>query len=265
MADKLQSFAPEPVPPIPRDFSSWRNGYLEIARSRETAEHSRCSGALMGAYRFKRLRPLILRLCTRLEGGAIFSGTLRDILRFHHGVSIGRYSYGDIMRPGVLSPGSTVGAYCSVGRELIVRRRDHPVDRLSQSPLFYNRSLGLVRRDTIESDRDNPLEIGHDVWIGDRVTVLSGCKRIGNGAIVAAGAVVTRDVPPYTIVGGVPAKPIRERFPEALARRVEATRWWELSLTDLLAHAPALLVEAATLDPETLQQIEALAMKAEDR
>ena len=136
-----------------------------------------------------------------------------------------------------------------------MRRRDHPIDRISQSPLFYNRALGLTRHDTIPEERDNPLTIENDVWIGDRVTILSGCRRIGNGAVIAAGAVVTRNVQPYSVVGGVPARQFRERFPRHIADRIEASRWWDLPLGDLLQIAPDLLVPAARIPSGTFDQL----------
>ncbi len=70
------------------------------------------------------------------------------------------------------------------------------------------------------------MRIGHDVWIGHAVTVLPGVS-VGNGAVLAAGAVVTRDVPAYTVVGGVPARAIRARFPAGLAARLERVAWWD--------------------------------------
>lgn len=101
-------------------------------------------------------------------------------------------------------------------------------------PFFYFSRLGLVKQDTIPAASDNPLDIGDDVWIGDRVTILSGCRRIGRGAVIAAGAVVTRDVPAFAIVGGVPARLIRMRFdPEQIAR-IENTRWWERDIADIV-------------------------------
>lgn len=184
------------------------------------------------------MRGLCRKLCLRLEGGWMHSHSLRRILRQYHQVEIGRYSYGDILRPAVLPKGSRVGSYCSVGTGLIVRRRNHPTERSIQHPFFYNAALGLLARDTILSDTENPLEIGHDVWIGDRVTILAGCRSIGNGAVIAAGAVVTHDVPPYAIVAGVPAKLLRMRFePERIAM-LEASRWWECDIAALIKSAP---------------------------
>ena len=181
---------------------------------------------------------MCLRLCQRLEGGPFFSQTLRLLLRDRHGVEIGHYSYGSILKPGVLPPGSRVGAYCSVGSGLIVRRRDHPTDRPVMHPFFYNHLLGIVERDTIPVDQANPLEIGNDVWIGDRVTILGACHKIGNGAVLAAGAVVTRDVAPYSIVGGVPAKHMRMRFSPDRIARLEESQWWTKSLPDLIENFP---------------------------
>jgi len=168
----------------------------------------------------------------------MLSATWRRILQDAHRVSIGRYSYGDILKPGLLPPGTVVGRYCSVGTELIVRRRNHPIERPFLHPFFYNSLLGLLKQDTVKADSDNPLTIGHDVWIADRVMILPGCQSIGNGAVIAAGAVVTRNVAPYAIVGGTPARKIKMRFgPERIAA-LEASRWWESSIADLIRTPP---------------------------
>jgi len=125
-----------------------------------------------------------------------------------------------------------------MGRGLIIRRRNHPVDRAILYPFFYNAALVLLKQDTIPKERDNPLQIGHDVWIGDRVTILSGCQSIGNGAVIAAGAVVTRDVPAYAMVGGVPAKLIRMRFDATRIAELEASQWWEMDIAALITSPP---------------------------
>jgi virginiamycin A acetyltransferase len=211
-----------------------------ITRARAAAARARHPLALglVSLYRLRRFRRTVSRLCARLEGGLMMSATWRQILREAHDVSIGRYSYGAVLDPGVLPPGSVVGSYCSVGTGLIVRRRDHPVGRPFLHPFFYNGALGLLVRDTIPDEAENPLTIGHDVWIGDRVTILGGCRVIGNGAVLAAGAVVTRDVAPYAIVGGVPARPLRFRFDDSGIARIEATRWWERDIAEIIENPP---------------------------
>jgi tetrahydrodipicolinate N-succinyltransferase len=113
-------------------------------------------------------------------------------------------------------------------------------------------------RDSIDKEEENPLTIGNDVWIGDRVTILSGCKQIGNGAAVAAGAVVTRDVDPYCIVAGVPARLLKKRFEDELIDRLEASRWWELRLDELLQFRARQLDKPT---PKILQEIEGVSCR----
>ena len=189
-------------------------------------------------YRVRALRPLIRRSCGGAEGKLMRSAAWNAVLRKWFGVRIGTYSYGSILDAGRLPRGTVVGNYCSVGVELLIRRRDHPIDRPAMHALFYKAALGMVDKDTIPANEDNPLVIENDVWIGDRVMILSGCRRIGNGAVLAAGSVVTRDVAPYTIVGGVPAKPIRRRFDDETIARIEASRWWERDILDLRRAPP---------------------------
>ena len=266
MVEVLPECGAIPAPHLtPVSPAAWEINSRERAERLERCGRSGLSGSLMRLYPFRRLRSLIYRACLRLEGGPLFTQTWRDILHLHHGVKVGDYSYGDILLPGILTPGCSVGTYCSVGRDLIVRRRNQPVDRLSQTPLFYNRRLGLVRRDTISADRENPLTIGNDVWIGDRVTILAGCRSIGNGAVVAAGSVVTKDVAPYAVVGGVPAKRLRDRFSTELQVRLDATRWWEMTLAELLHFAPHLLIPASELDFDVLDRMEQAAFRRSRR
>lgn len=225
-----------------------------VGRARRMLARSRCrwSSILVALYRRRRLRRFCLKACDRLEGGEFYSQTRRDILKAYHGVEIGPYTYGDVMRPGVLPRGTIVGPWCSIGTDLIVRRRDHPFERPSMHPFFYNAGVGYLVRDTIPYDQDNPLIIGHDVWFGDRVTILSGCKTIGQGAVVAAGAIVTKDVPPYSIVGGVPAKVLRMRFDEAAIAKLERSRWWEMDAPAVLARREHLLSPATDLPDDWL-------------
>lgn len=223
--------------------AEWVDDAISRAQSSDAQSRHFLSGLIIKLYRYRRLRKLCSSLCNRLERGHCYSGTLRDMLAQYHGVTVGKYSYGPVMRPGVLPEGTSVGAYCSVGSDLIVRRRNHPAERLTQHAFFYNHKLGYVKRDTIEEDKENPLTIGHDVWIGDRVTVLAKCSHIGNGAIIAAGCVVTKDVPPYAIVAGVPAKMISMRFESDVIEKLEASRWWEKPVAELLQFEDQLVNE----------------------
>lgn len=77
------------------------------------------------------------------------------------------------------------------------------------------------------------LTVGHDVWIGANAIILPGCCNIGNGAIIGAGSIVTKDVPPYSIVAGNPARMIRMRFPQQVIASLEASEWWLLSKAEL--------------------------------
>jgi hypothetical protein len=111
--------------------------------------------------------------------------------------------------------------------------RNHPTERLSLHPFFYNSQLGWVARDTIAL---GVLEIGHDAWLGERVIVTPGCSRIGIGAVVGAGAVVTKDVPDFGIVAGNPAKLLRFRFPADVQEVIRDSKWWEHSAEDCARH-----------------------------
>lgn len=190
--------------------------------------------------RSRRLRAWILALARRFEGGEYESLTLRRIFRDYHGIEVGLYSYGCFV-PDSIPAGTRVGRYCSFARGVVVFNANHPLDRVALHPAFYNPSLGVVPAETIERGR---IEIGHDVWVGRNALVTPRVARIGNGAIVGAGAVVTKDVPSYAVVGGNPARILRYRFPEDVQARIDASRWWERSLTELKACLPLFLEPA---------------------
>ena len=191
--------------------------------------------AALGCRRRWRLGRVLLALAQRLEGGPHYSITARRLMLEHHGVSIGSYSRSGCFDPAHFDPGVTFGRYCSVARGVRYFPRNHPLDRLSTHALFYDRRLGLVADDRLD-DRGPKLAVGGDVWIGTGVLITGGCREIGDGAVVGAGAVVTRDVPPFAVVGGNPAKVIRYRFDERTRDRLLAARWWDRPLSAVAAH-----------------------------
>lgn len=189
-------------------------------------KRSPLSAILVSAYAVRPLRSLCLQLALKLERGEFHSATLRAILARYHGLHIGAYSYGPCLTPGLFPPGVTIGRYVSIAHGVRVLLRNHPTDRISMHPFFFNHRLGCVEEDTVPAGR---LWIGHDAWLGENAIITPSCSRIGIGAVIGAGAVVTRDVPDFAIVAGNPAGLIRYRFaPEIIARLHEA-RFWEQS------------------------------------
>ncbi len=124
---------------------------------------------------------------------------------------------------------SEIGKFCSIARDVRINPGNHPTWRAAQHHFSYRaRSYDLGPADDdefFEWRRSHTVTLGHDVWIGHGATVLPGVS-IGTGSVVGAGAVVSKDVPPFTIVGGVPSKPIRERFPKAVQDGLLALSWW---------------------------------------
>lgn len=121
-----------------------------------------------------------------------------------------------------------IGKYCSIGPEFISGWGIHPINGLSTSPLFYSRShsTGKTFSETNKIVERKAIKIGNDVWIGANCFILDGVT-IGNGSVIAAGSIVTADVPDYAIVGGVPAKLIKYRFEEDTIKKLLEIKWWD--------------------------------------
>lgn len=120
-----------------------------------------------------------------------------------------------------------IGKFCSIATGVSISPGSHNTNRVSTHPSFFDNStpLPLVFAEEKEIVSIKRTKIGDDVWIGERAILLDGIN-IGIGAVVAAGAVVTKDVAPYTIVGGVPAKEIKKRFSENEIEQLLASKWW---------------------------------------
>lgn len=140
---------------------------------------------------------------------------------------IGDYSY--VCEYTIISY-SVIGKFVSIAPMVRINAPNHPVERVSQHHFTYrSEKYGF----TLEKDESffywrnlQKVEIGHDVWIGHGSVILPSVK-IGNGAVIGSMSVVTKDVPPYTIVAGNPARIIRKRFSKKVADAIENTKWWD--------------------------------------
>lgn len=136
-----------------------------------------------------------------------------------------------------------IGKFCSIacGAKFIFTSANHTLKSLSTYPfpIFFEEWGTPALEVTAAWDNKGGIWVGNDVWIGYEAVILSGVH-IGDGAIIGARAVVTKDVEPYTIVGGVPARPIRKRFDPDTIAKLEALRWWDLPYEGIKQLLPAL-------------------------
>lgn len=149
--------------------------------------------------------------------------------------AIGRFTY----VAGARISNARIGQFCSIGPEATIGGLGrHPTHWASTHPAFFSthRQSGITFAESDHFDELPPVTIGNDVWIGARAVILDGVT-VGDGAIVAAGAVVARDVPPYAIVGGVPARTIRYRFSQAVIDGFLRLRWWDWPEAELRRNA----------------------------
>jgi acetyltransferase-like isoleucine patch superfamily enzyme len=190
-------------------------GYLTeyFQRRKAKKQHVRLSNI----HDFRNTIPLLLESHVRLSNITI--DVPEDCIS---SLSIGAYSY--VRSQSHLMAVSEIGRFCSIGRNVVIGQdpRNHPIDWVSTSPAFnngYDSSL-------------TPTRIGHDVWIGHNAVILAGVE-VGHGAVIGMNAVVTKDVAPYEIVAGNPARPIRYRFSEDIINALLASHWWDYSFQQL--------------------------------
>jgi acetyltransferase-like isoleucine patch superfamily enzyme len=187
--------------------------------------------------------PAFLHGIMRLNSGArIIKSTIRGPLFLNRNSQIGpdvvtgKY-FG--MNENCFVARATVGSFGAIGARTAINPFNHPTTWLSTNEFQYHpKSFDWVDEynDFVRLERTpdmfNHVTIGNDVWTGHNVNVTAGVN-VGDGAVIAAGSVVTKDVPPYAIVGGVPATIIRYRFDERTIERLLRVKWWELELSQL--------------------------------
>ena len=144
--------------------------------------------------------------------------------------SVGEHTYGSIkIADNSSNTNIEIGDYCSFAEDLTIILRNHSSQNISTFPFdvvwhVYGTNDTPINNHT---SKNETLKIGNDVWIGHGVKILPGVSSIGDGAVIAAGAVVTKDVEPYSVVGGVPAKHIKYRFKEDQIKELQEIKWWE--------------------------------------
>lgn len=140
------------------------------------------------------------------------------------------YSFHDLVIGNVKE--TIIGSFCSIGIGVRIGNGIHPMGYLTSSPYLYSSRFKYKNADAISHEEwindIPPVKIGHDVWIGDYAYIMNGVN-VGTGAIIGAKAVVTKDVPPYAVVAGVPAKIIKKRFDDETILRLLRSEWWNLS------------------------------------
>lgn len=141
--------------------------------------------------------------------GCTFSGKVK--IGFRTTLGMRNWVHGDVQ----------IGKYCQIGAHVMINATNHPVRYLST---YINKRL--FSGELYQLKQEKEIRIGHDVWIGHAAIILGGVS-VGNGAVIAAGAVVTKDVPAFSIAAGMPAKVVGRRFSEAVGREIEALAWWD--------------------------------------
>lgn len=194
----------------------------------------------MDIFRVKYIGRGLAKIICKCTGGELTSDFYRKYTKRIYNVDIGKYTYGSCFHSNFCSGGTVkIGRYCSIGNNVQYIGFNHPNDCISTSPIFfenyYTEQYGYTVDDT---SKYQTLDIGHDVWIGVNVTILAGCHKIGTGAIIGAGSVVTKDVPPYAIVAGNPAHIIRYRFDVETIEALLKSQWWKLEPKDLMKEFP---------------------------
>lgn len=176
------------------------------------------------------------------EGARIYRSTICGPLYLNKNTQVGpdvtTGKYFGMNESCYIARGS-IGAFCAIGARTSINPFNHPVDWLSTNEFQYHpNSFDWVDeyRDFARLDRTPDMyprvTVGNDVWTGHNVNIMAGVN-VGDGAIVAAGSIVTKDVPPYAIVAGVPATIKRYRFPEKTIERLLKVCWWDLELAEL--------------------------------
>jgi acetyltransferase-like isoleucine patch superfamily enzyme len=181
----------------------------------------------------------VSRLWKKMSGKAILNSKIHKTSKVESGsqiinVTMGKHSFCGYDCTII---NCEIGSFCSISNGVVIGGGMHPIDWVSTSPVFYQ------GRDSVKKKYSNHTRepqkrthIGNDVWIGERVLIKQGIV-IGHGAIIGMGSIVTKDVEPYTIVGGNPARFIRKRFAAEIVEDLLSIKFWDMVDQDLIKYA----------------------------
>ena len=187
--------------------------------------------------KYKFIRKIFIKVLLRNQ---FESNLLRKIFKTNFNIEVGMYSYGCFNNQHI--PNNTkIGNYCSIGPDIKIFNANHPSEYVLLHPYLYNTSLKLVNTEPIQR---NSLSIGHDVWIGANTIILPNVKFIGNGAIIGAGSIVTKNIPDFAIVVGNPAKIKKFRFSEEMQELILKSNIYNYSKENLVKILPYLYEES---------------------
>ena len=191
---------------------------------------TKCESILFWLYQIVYIRKYIFKIIRAMGIKEFDSLWLRKIFKVYHHVEVGLYSYGCFYLR--LPPGTTIGKFTSLANIDIIPG-NHKLHSVTNHPFTYNPQVGVVDKLLRE---DTKLSIGNDVWIGQNAILLSGAKNIGDGAVIAAGSLVTKDVQPYAVVAGVPARVIKYRFSQDIINELLKIKWWNWPPEKIFRH-----------------------------
>jgi virginiamycin A acetyltransferase len=205
---------------------------MRSASQHQEGKQSRLGPLLCWLYGLdlRTIRWMVRSILLRIEGGELYSLTLRDIMRKYHGVDIGLYTTGAAFVPWAFRPGTKIGRFCSIFPTVRAFNANHPMNLKSTHAFFYNPVWGLVDEFFVALP---PIAIGNDVLIGHNAIILPSVRMVGDGAVIGAGSVVHEDVPPYAVVVGHPGRIVRYRFKKEVIADLLASRWWNKPLAEL--------------------------------
>lgn len=190
--------------------------------------------------RIKKLLRVLLRYPKRLFNGISLRATVIDsnvdrkaVIEHHANVrysTVGKYTYISARSGAVYTK---IGNFCSIASNVNIGGGAHMLEAVSTSPIF-NKGHNVFGKNfaNLEFSPYKTTVIGNDVWIGNRALILQGVT-IGDGAVVGAGSVVTKDIPPYEIWAGNPAKCIRKRFDDETIQKLLELKWWDMTDEEL--------------------------------